>query len=120
MIIQSKEFPLGKYIFKSFSSYTCYPYHTKPLGINRGCEYTPLFFKMKQFGLLRMLFFALVLYYSCLYSTLTTAFFCSVEVTNNSYLLSPAVMIISEVFGGMVPRFSATITNSCTGSFSSQ
>src|SRR6187549_1653060 len=49
------------------------------------------------------------------YLNLTIAFFCSVEVMRTSKRCSPAVTIIKEVLGGMRPRFSATITNSCSG-----
>ena len=45
-------------------------------------------------------------------SRITFAFFCFVDEINTSWRLSPAVTIMSEVFGGMEPRLSATITNS--------
>ncbi len=46
------------------------------------------------------------------YLNTTTAFFCSVEVILTSHRCLPAFTTISEVLGGISPRFSATITSS--------
>ena len=49
----------------------------------------------------------------CSYSfklIITFAFFCSVKEIKTCFLKSFGVIIMSEVFGGMLPRLSATIT----------
>src|SRR4051812_23113024 len=44
------------------------------------------------------------------YTNLTMALLLSVELRNSWYFLEPAVMISIAVLGGMLPRFSATIS----------
>src|SRR4051812_17143526 len=49
------------------------------------------------------------------YTNLTIALFVSVEDKNSWYFFLPAVMISMAVLGGMLPRFSATISISWKG-----